>query len=317
MYRPGTRRPRKTRIEGQRWLRSDGTPNFADHVYRKEGDVVLVAKKELKTASPVTPVLELAETMSYNNIRSIPIVNSKLELEGLVLSMNIVNYFGGGELYNIVVERHQGNIYSALKEPAESIMIREPITVNVSSKITELLKIMVTEGIGVVPVLDLDNKLYGIITERDLVEYFSEKPETNVKVKDVMTKDVVTIDISANLKKAAETMVKLGFRRLPVVEDGKIAGMLTSKDIVRFIGDHRVFEKAPSGKVEEALSTPVSEVMSKIAYTIGPEEDIAQAARYMMEKGVSSLLVVVDEVLQGIITERDILYGMLVKAKAE
>ncbi len=316
MYRPSTRRPRKSRIEGQRWLRSDGTPNFADHVYRKEGDVVLIAKKDLKTASPVTPILELAETMSYNNIRSIPVVNSKLELEGLVLSMNIVDYFGGGELYNIIVERHNGNIYSALKEPASSIMVQNPITIHITSKITELLKIMVTEGVGVVPVLDLENKLYGIITERDLVEYFSERTETGVKVEDVMTREVVTIDVSANLRKAAETMVKLGFRRLPVIEDGRVAGIITSKDIVRFIGDHRVFEKAPTGKVEEALSTPVSEVMSKIAYTIEPQKDIAEAAKYMMEKGVSSLLVVKNEALQGIITERDILYGMLVKAKA-
>ncbi len=317
MYRPGARRPRKTRIEGQRWLRSDGTPNFADHVYRKEGDIILVVKKDPKTASPVTPVLELAEIMSYNNIRSIPIVNSKLELEGLVLSTNIVNYFGGGELYNIVIERHQGNLYSALKEPASSVMIPNPITIYVASKITELLKVMVTEGVGVVPVLDLENKLYGIVTERDLVEYFSEKAETGVKVEDVMTREVVTIEVSANIKKAAETMIKLGFRRLPVIEDGKIAGILTSKDIVRFIGEHKIFEKAPTGKVEEALATPVSEVMSKIAYTIGRNEDIAQAAKYMMEKGVSSLLVVKDETLQGIITERDILYGMLVKAKAE
>ncbi len=317
MYRPGSHRSRKTRIEGQRWLRSDGTPNFADHVYRKEGDVVLVVKKDLKTASPVTPILELAEIMSYNNIRSVPIINSKLELEGLVLSTNIVNYFGGGELYNIIRERHKGNIYSALKEPASSIMITDPITVYISSKITELLKVMVTEGVGVVPVLDHENKLYGIVTERDLVEYFSEKTEAGVKVEEVMTKEVVTIEVSANIKKAAETMVKLGFRRLPVIENGKIAGIITSKDIVRFIGEHKVFEKAPTGKVEEALETPVSEVMSKIAYTISKDEDIAQAARYMMEKGVSSLLVVENETLQGIITERDILYGMLVKAKSE
>jgi len=317
MYRPGTRRPRKTRIEGQRWLRSDGTPNFADHVYRKEGDVILVLKRDLKTASPVTPVLELAEIMSYNNIRSVPIVNSKLGLEGLVLSTNIVNYFGGGELYNIIIERHQGNLYSALKEPASSVMIPNPITIYVSSKITELLKVMVTEGVGVVPILDHENKLYGIVTERDLVEYFSEKTETGVKVEEVMTREVVTIEVTDNIKKAAETMIKLGFRRLPVIEDDKIAGILTSKDIVRFIGEHRIFEKAPTGKVEEALATPVSEVMSKIAYTISGNEDVAQAARYMMEKGVSSLLVVEDEALQGIITERDILYGMLVKAKAK
>ncbi len=53
--------------------------------------------------------------------------------------------------------------------------------------------------------------------------------------------------------------------------------------------------------------------MNKFVYTIPPTTDIGEAAKQMMEKGVSSLLVVEDERLLGIVTERDILYGILVK----
>lgn len=314
MYRPGSR-PR--RVEGYRWLRSDGTPNFSDHVYRREGSIVKVATTDLKTASPTTPVLELAETMTYNNIRSIPIVNSKLELEGLVLATCIVNYIGGGELYNVVIERHGGNIYSALKEPASTIMIKNPIVAYTSDKITNVIEKMIIEGIGVVPILDEENKIYGIVTERDLVEYFAEKEEVGVKVLDVMSKNVITIERDSTLKKAAETMVKLGFRRLPVVEENKIAGMITAKDIVRFVGNHDIFKKTVSGNIEEALNTPIAEVMNKFVYTIPPTTDVSEAARYMMERGVSSLLVVEDERLIGIVTERDILYGILTRGKRE
>ncbi len=310
MYRPV---PKPRRVEGYRWLRSDGTPNFSDHVYRREGEVARIAKTDLKTASPTTPILELAESMTYNNIRSIPIVNSKLELEGLVLATSIVNYIGGGELYNIVVERHGKNIYSALREPASTIMIRNPIVAKITDKITKVLEKMILEGIGVVPVLDEENKIYGIITERDLVEYFAEKEEVGVSVSEVMSKEVITIDREATVKKAAETMIKLGFRRLPVVEEKKIAGMVTAKDIVRFIGSHEVFKKTTTGNIEEALSTPIVEVMNKFVYTIPPTTDIGEAAKQMIEKGVSSLLVVEDERLLGIVTERDILYGILVK----
>lgn len=314
MYRSGLR-PR--RVEGYRWLRSDGTPNFSDHVYRRGGSVVKVATTDLKTASPTTPVLELAETMTYNNIRSIPIVNSKLELEGLVLATCIVNYIGGGELYNVVIERHSGNIYSALKEPASTIMIKNPIVAYTSDKITNVIEKMIIEGIGVVPILDEENKIYGIVTERDLVEYFVEKEEVGVKVLDVMSKNVITIERDSTLKKAAETMVKLGFRRLPVVEENRIAGMITAKDIVRFVGIHDIFKKTVSGNIEEALNTPIVEVMNKSVYTIPPTTDVSEAARYMMERGVSSLLVVEDERLIGIVTERDILYGILTRGKRE
>lgn len=314
MYRSGFR-PR--RVEGYRWLRSDGTPNFSDHVYRREGSIVKVAKTNLKTASPTTPILELAETMTYNNIRSIPVINSKLELEGLVLATNIVNYIGGGDLYNIVIERHNKNIYSALKEPASTIMIRNPIIAYITDKITSVIEKMILEGIGVVPILDEENRIYGIVTERDFVEYFAGKEEIGVKVLDVMSKNVITIERNSTLKKATETMIKLGFRRLPVVEDDKIIGMITAKDIVKFIGNHEIFKKTISGNIEEALNIPVIEVANKFVYTVNPSVDISQAARYMMEKGISSLLVVEDEKLVGIVTERDILYGILTRGRRE
>ena len=93
--------------------------------------------------------------------------------------------------------------------------------------------------------------------------------------------------------------------------------MITAKDIVRFIGDHEIFKKTVSGDIEEALNIPVIEVANKFVYTIDPSADVSRAARYMMEKGISSLLVVEDEKLVGIVTERDILYGILTRGKRE
>lgn len=302
--------PRR-RPEGIRWLRSDGTPNFSDRIHRSEGDAKILAKRPVYTVTRTTTILGLAEDMSRYNVRAMPVVvPNQDKLEGIVTAMDLVSYLGGGELYNIVVNRHKGNIYSALlKEHVSSIMNPNPVYVAAAEKLPKILEIMVTKNVGVVPVVFEDGTLWGIITEHDIVEHLAEKT-VGRKVSEVMTSNVITIDESATIKEAAEMMIKYGVRRLPIIEDGAIWGMITAKDIVRFFGSHDVFRFTETDSMEEALKAPVKLVGLSGYVTIDPDADVGEAATLMKEKGVSSLLVVKDGRLAGIITERDVLYAL-------
>ena len=306
------------RPEGIRWLRSDGKPNISDRIYRVEGDAQIIAKRPVYTVAKTSPILEAAETIAYRWVRALPVVNpGDKTLTGMVTAMDLVNYFGGGEYYNIVRNRHKDNIFHALRlEPVESIMNPGPVTIPPEAKIPEIIEKMVVHNVGVLPVVLPDGRVYGIITEHDLVERLVEKT-VGRRVEEVMSRNVVTIDKRATVKEAAETMVKFGFRRLPIVdsETGEIWGMVTAKDIVRYFGRHEAFNNAPTGKMSEALSVPVTLVGTKEVYTISPEADVGEAASKMMEKRVSSLLVVKDGELVGIITERDILYAVATAGK--
>ncbi len=301
------------RPEGIRWLRSDGKPNISDRIYRVEGDAQIIATRPVYTVAKTAPVLEAAETMAYRWVRALPVVNpGSKALEGIVTAMDLVNYLGGGEYYNIVVNRHKDNIFHALRlEPVESIMNPNPIYVTIDAKIPEMIEKMVVHNIGVLPVLLPDGRVYGIVTEHDLVERLVEKT-VGRRVEEVMSKNVVTVSRKATLKEAMELMVKFGVRRLPIVEDdGRVWGIITAKDVVRYFGRHQAFENAPSGKVSEAISVPVTLVGTQGVHTIRPDADVGEAATKMMETKVSSLLVVDDEGrLLGIITERDILFAV-------
>jgi acetoin utilization protein AcuB len=125
-------------------------------------------------------------------------------------------------------------------------------------------------------------------------------------VSDWMTKDVITITPETTLKKAHDIMNEKNIRRLPVMSDGKVLGMVT-------LGDIRGAEpsKATSLSVWEVnhllAELKVDEIMSRKVASIQQTEIIGDAARVMLEKKFSGLPVVDEkDHLVGIITESDI-----------
>ena len=311
MYRGFTAFKAFKRVEGYRWLRSDGKPSFSSYVYEKEGDIVNIMTKQVHTASPSTPIGEISRMITIHNIRSIPITDTIGIIKGIIMAMDLVNYFGGGPLYNIVRTRHNDNIYGAFNEPASSIMNDKPVVIKISDTIVKALETMIVADVGVLPVVSDEGKVRGIVTERDLVEHFVEPKLWGIKVKEVMSRNVITIREDSTLIDAAEIMVKLKIRRLPVINDkNEVVGMITAKDYVRFFGSHEVFKKTVTGDIKEALKTKVSEVMNKNISIVSPDEDIGEAARKMIEENLSSLLVTKDNTLIGIITEKDLIYAV-------
>jgi len=89
------------------------------------------------------------------------------------------------------------------------------------------------------PVVDSDGRLLGIITETDLLKLVTEgiqgQPPTEATVAEYMTPDVVTVSPTVDIHYVAGIFLNNKFRRLPVVEDGKIVGAITRYDLLRVI----------------------------------------------------------------------------------
>lgn len=289
----------------------DGTPNFDDRVFIHVRELEIIAKRDVRWVSPTTPVIRSIEEMatSYRTL----VVQSAGLFQGIVTTMSAVNYLGGGELFNIIARRHNYDLYSALyEEPTESITVKNPVLVYLDEGVKEALSRMVVYGAGVIPVLNRDGSVYGIITEHDFVRYLSGLVSTGAKVSEFMSSPVITIESSSSIKKAMETMVKYGFRRLPVVEKDVVVGMLTSVDIVRAFGTHELIERATSRDIRELLEVNVGEFMVTDLAVVNPDEDLASAVNTMLSRNVSSVLVVDEDMtLKGILTERDVLYAIL------
>lgn len=93
--------------------------------------------------------------------------------------------------------------------------------------INEIALLMRSENIGIVPVCDIQNHLLGVITDRDLII----RKEQGSIAEEIMTEDVITIDAKEDIHQAALKFSKYGIHRLPVMENNKLIGMLSLKDL--------------------------------------------------------------------------------------
>lgn len=120
---------------------------------------------------------------------------------------------------------------------SKEVIVKEAMKTNLAivkpeTNVLEAAKIMKKRKIGNVIVVQKDQPI-GILTESDIIKKVVAEGNNaeKVKVKDVMSKPVIVSDPYINLEKAMNIMLKCNMRRLPVVENKKLIGIITQKDI--------------------------------------------------------------------------------------
>ena len=118
-----------------------------------------------------------------------------------------------------------------------------------------------------------------------------------MQITNAMTRNPVTIRSGDALAKAKSLMKSYGFRRLPVVDDGQLVGILTERDL-----------REHAGHLE---NTRANAVMRTALVTIAPEDTVEEAARLMLKHKIGGLPIVADGRLLGIVTTSDLLAAFL------
>jgi acetoin utilization protein AcuB len=186
-------------------------------------------------------------------------------------------------------------------------MSKPVITVRQDTNVEEALRLMHSEDIRRLPVVDKAGNMVGIVSELDLLKV-SPSPATSlsvyeipyllakIKMKDVMTKDVVSVSEDTTLEEAARVMSDNKIGGLPVLRDKKVVGIVTETDLFKtflemlgarqegvrlsmFVPDEKGMLAKITGKISEmgvnivALSTIMGEDPSEYLVTIRVEED--------------------------------------------
>lgn len=299
-------RPLHTQETFRRRLRDQGPLALKTSPPKKvEGEIMKVAKSPVTAMAPTTPVYDAIKIMTKEGFRRMPIVDPGTQrLLGIITATDIVNFFGGGDKFQLIQNKYKGNFYKAINEPIRAIMTHDVISVYATTTINQALEQMKKNKIGGLPVIDMHKHLLGILTERDIMSFFAGVL-SGVKVADIMSRRMVTATPRMSIFEAEKTMVERGFRRLPVLADGKVIGLATARGVLRFFGTGEVFKHLQSGTMAQVLQTSVLEVTTKEIDITSPDVDVGEAARIMREKDVGSVLVAEAEKLVGIITERD------------
>lgn len=290
----------------RRTIRGKGPLDLKTHpIKRREGEILTIAKSAVVMIAPTTPIYDAIQIMTKKGFRRLPIANPGTKhLEGIVTATDIVDYLGGGKKFEIIQQKFGGNFFKAINEPIKLIMTQRVVSIKTSAKLSEAIMKMKEENVGGLPVVDDKDSVKAIITERDIANLFADRA-SGTKVAQLMSEKVVTALPKTTIFEAEKTMAIQGFRRLPIVSDGKVIGIITAMDIIRFFGSGEVFRHLRSGTIIQVLNTPALEIATKTVATIGPDVDVGQAAKLMREKDIGALPVVQAGKLVGIVTERD------------
>ncbi|WP_370961618.1 CBS domain-containing protein [Amycolatopsis sp. cg9] len=125
-----------------------------------------------------------------------------------------------------------------------AVMTADPITVTTRTSFKDIAELLTGNGISAVGVVDKTGALVGVVSEADLLPHLWEAPKprrrrrlarkaTACTAEDLMTSPVVVIDAEESLSVAAATFARTGVRRLFVLRNGKPAGVLSRRDLVR------------------------------------------------------------------------------------
>lgn len=270
-----------------------------------------ISTKTVISVPPTMTIIDGIQMMTKHNFRRLPITNpGTKKLIGIVTLTDVIDMMGGGNRYNLVANKHNGNLLSALNENIREIATENVVGFCKNTSIKEAAQTMVKSGHGGFPILNSDNTISGIVTEYDIMKVLLEN-ETDVIVEEVMTKNPEVIKPDLKLSKVTATIVDRGYRRLPVASEGILIGIITATDIMNYIGKGRIFKDMSTGTVDEVLNLPVKDVMTSADIrTVNSDMPINLVAKEMVDKGIGAFPVLDGNKISGIITEFDLVKSM-------
>lgn len=116
-----------------------------------------------------------------------------------------------------------------------NIMSTDVVSVTRHAPISEVIELLVDKDITGIPVVNEDGTLAGIVTEKDILSLLSDLRYASGTVEQYMTRDVVAFDVEDDFIAICECLMTNHFRRVPILADGRLVGIVSRRDIIRYI----------------------------------------------------------------------------------
>ena len=310
-----------------------------------------IMDKQVRTLTLDHTVSACIKLMKKLNVRHLPLMDISCDYEkpyfvGIVSQRDVLRVISPS-----MKEKGCKEVDNrALRQLLAQIVTRKPETVSPDTPISQVLNILLDNHFDMLPVLD-GADVIGVITTADILKIFLDLDEAvhslfpdlnrtaqtrdslcpvtsdasilsswvSRTVQDVMTKDVISLEIQDDLAAAIEIMQKHNFRHIPITnEDGKLRGIVSDRDILRHLhytgkrptGKQKIFRehlfKADPDFIN--LTMLLIRIMVRKVTHVLPGTSICQAAKTMRESKVSCLPVLDEQgKLLGILTTMDLI----------
>lgn len=182
----------------------------------------------------------------------------------------------------------------------ETIISKSSITVDKDQLISYALDLMEKNEISQLLVMDED-KLVGLLTEKSIADRLGSSrldslQASSIHISAAMISISETVTPKTEIGSAAETMLKKGCSALPVLENSKLKGIITTTDMVRLCVE-----------VQDIFA---GQIMKKEVFTIAPQSRVVNARRLMIDHDLVALPVMESDRLVGLVSERTIAFAM-------
>jgi CBS domain-containing protein len=237
--------------------------------------------------------MDVINLMLDNKFRKLPVVDKQNNIKGLIANVDILNTFGGGEKYRMFTLCRK-----SLSMKIRRVMEKHVRKLDKKTPIHKALEILKREGRGLYPVVER-KKLKGLVSEWDFVKIIDN--HIDLKVEDLMTKKPIVSEKDYTVFEVTKMICRGGFRRLPVVDNKILIGIVTPSDILKYLHEN-------SKEKELVLDrTRIENIMNRNVITMKPEANLIDAIKIMKEKRIGGIPITEEEELVGILTERDII----------
>ena len=214
-----------------------------------------------------------------------------------------------GSYMGIIDDR---NLRTGISDPSNTKCenyIAKPPTLRQDSSLLEQVDSFLLGHYKALPVLDNKNAPIGITTRVEVLkEMLAQNLVPKNRVTELMGSPVFTIDENEQISKAKMLMKEYGARRLVVVRNGNPVGVISTLDLASYLLVPKGRDKRPPviKEVETILSRPISEFLRTNVTTIDEKSSLDQAARMMVEKSVSSIVVISGKKPVGVFSALDL-----------
>ncbi len=185
------------------------------------------------------------------------------------------------------------------------VMNRDVFTIYADDTVAAAAKIISENKISCVVVVKDSGSVVGILTEPDFLKRaMSLKRDFNkIKVAEIMSAPVETVPSDLSIFEASKTMEKKHIRQLPVIEKGRLAGIVTQTDLIRILTSYGMWRD-------------VVEIMKRDVAIVQKDVSVSEASQVMTSRDISSIVVLDGDRVVGILTERDIINRVITLQKS-
>lgn len=176
----------------------------------------------------------------------------------------------------------------------QDVMIRDVLTIKPDATVVEAAQRMAEKNASCILVVDPSGIARGILSERDLLKkVIAQNPAIPPSVAEIMTSPIVYAPPSLSIFEASQIMESKHIRRLPVMKDGRLVGIVTQTDMTKALASYGMWQN-----VGDIMVTLVAQAQRGMSVT--------EIARIMAEKAISCVVITENDAVVGILTEKDL-----------